>query len=309
MWIRAFLSLFVIALKRLLKDNFTRHVQNPLICLLIGVLGIPHGACDIYLMTNRYKKLSFASAIVAYLTVMSFWVALWKLHSLVAFALFLLVSIYHFGEVLDLIQEDLSYVESKYKSLLIFSRGLFLIGQMLFLEPAVAFPIISSFADIDPVIYNYLCSNVLFFLAIHLFIMLLVMPVGLLVVEVPKTILYWLVFDQLGILLGFAVFFGLWHSYDSITGIIDRLNTTKMFPKTSNSLLMFYKYALPYTIAGIFTIFFLVRVIDRDQIDTLWKMFIVGISVLTGAHVMIMSKLQVLASATDFLVSFVSAPM
>lgn len=69
-----------------------------LLCLIILVAGLPHGAFDLYIMGHRYSGAALAWAVGGYLGLIALTVLVWLTLPLVFLAGFLSYSAYHFGD-------------------------------------------------------------------------------------------------------------------------------------------------------------------------------------------------------------------
>jgi Beta-carotene 15,15'-dioxygenase len=118
--------------------------------------------------------------------------------------------------------------------------------------------------------------------------------------EFARSLLYIALYTSTGPLVGFAIFFGFFHSLFSIFNDIKffKVHPNPWFNSTTSLLadiIMFYKIALPYTILGIITMLISYKMSTTSlQIDAneTWAVFVMGISVLTSAHLWIVAALH-----------------
>jgi Brp/Blh family beta-carotene 15,15'-monooxygenase len=305
------------------------------ICIL--GLGISHGALDhilYYELENRRKELPETKQYgewirplffyINYLIIMIIWSALWDTQPQVAFWAFLVVSSYHFGE------GDLDYIQGisgKMKIALYVSRGSLVVGLTLTCEPDVTLPIIQKLIVMDEILFRSLCKIALpFFIIQHVCALLLltkrafqhnlnkvptepfptehkILDRNVCIYEFFRSTLFIALFLSTNPLIGFSVFFGVWHSATTIWGTIKFLKIQKhpaFEPNMSISwkdMLSFYVLAAPFTcisILGMLVVYKSRSVVGLDTFDPalLWAVFIGCISVLTGSHMWILTAMH-----------------
>ncbi|KAI9340483.1 beta-carotene 15,15'-dioxygenase-domain-containing protein [Obelidium mucronatum] len=132
--------------------------------------------------------------------------------------------------------------------------------------------------------------------------------------EVAKSMLFTLLFNAINPLLAFAIYFGIWHAFgsviDEIAFLKSRRNSLFCYSACSSAdaddikpsdILVFYKAATPYTLVAVLGMLaFLIldpmrssmgvhlSIWDKMSHTTLWMVFIVSISVITGPHMWVM---------------------
>ncbi|KAI8914511.1 beta-carotene 15,15'-dioxygenase-domain-containing protein [Gorgonomyces haynaldii] len=288
------------------------------------MLGIPHGALDLELFYiinhSRSLKNTLAVGYINYFIIMALWVLAWAFVPTIAFWTFMAVSAYHFGE------SDLDYIQIRslfHRSLLFFSRGVLLIGLTMTSQPNLTTPIIKhlipleeqSFTEalksIPPLViaqHMFVLSNLAHLATdgkTHSFPVYTTRPdTTVFMTEIAKSFMYCTLFFTTGPLVGFAVFFGLWHSLPCIVADLAyfRQIDNPWFGKAHNAAISwrdvgrFYVLAMPYTVAGMLTMVlaYYLAINSKFALDLshLWALFVVGVSVLTGAHVWIVACLH-----------------
>lgn len=267
-----------------------------IVVLSVLVIGIPHGAIDhimaaeLYSLNQTLKDhlLFYAS----YLIVMVIIGALWIILPEAGMALFLIISIYHFGQA-DM--EDFIKKHHPVNRLFYLSRGLLIIGLIIFSDPLTTYPIMADAMRIDTLVFSEFMPaatpSLLVVISIYYFTALL----GLLTGWVDNKIKY--VADSLlltffllitGPLIGFAIYFALWHS----AGHINEMREFFESRGKSLSVARFYKKALPFTLVSIvgLALLLLINVQINLENQFLSLMFIL-ISVLTLPHMLIVEKM------------------
>jgi Brp/Blh family beta-carotene 15,15'-monooxygenase len=265
--------------------------------LLVSVflIGIPHGAIDHIvaseLFNNKNNLRSHLIFYSSYLLIMALLGILWLVSPPAGMVVFLLISIYHFG------QADMEDFFGETHPSLAWSvlRGSFIIGLILFSDPSKTLPIISDATGIS---FFYLLSILpdpgvlisglllLYFIAygISAYNNTIQNPVVFFADAILLTTLFWIT----GPFIGFALYFAVWHSAGHIFEMIQFFkNRDKSF-----GLLDFIYQSIPFTVISLFGLVGLYYIQDlfgsEQQFITL--MFII-ISVLTLPHMFVVNKM------------------
>ncbi|WP_340105723.1 Brp/Blh family beta-carotene 15,15'-dioxygenase [Rhodohalobacter sp. 8-1] len=267
-----------------------------IVILSVGIIGIPHGAIDHIMAAELYDLnqtlkdhlLFYAS----YLLIMIVVGALWILFPEAGMALFLIISVYHFGQA-DM--EDFLDRREPLSRVFYINRGLLIIGLIIFSDPLTTYPIMADAMQIDTVIFSELMpsanSSLLVIMGIYFFISVWALVLGRIknavkfVVDSFLLILFLLI---TGPLIGFAIYFALWHS----AGHIKEMREFFEMRGKSLSVSRFYKKAIPFTIISIVGLAMLLLINVQFNLENqfLSLMFIL-ISVLTLPHMLIVEKM------------------
>jgi beta-carotene 15,15'-dioxygenase len=261
----------------------------------VFLIGIPHGAIDhimaaeIFGLNKTLKDhLLFYSG---YLLIMLLVGALWYFIPVAGMILFLVISVYHFG------QADMEEFMKPGKLNWVWHniRGILIIGLIIFSDPGLTYPIMSEAMQISEASFSaWMPDATLSVLAIatvyalfavfawftkrlaeplHFFLDSLLLA-GLLIITGP--------------LIGFAVYFSLWHSAGHITEM------REFFKGRGKSMSVgrFYRLALPFTVVSLLGLALLVGINSAFglQEQFLSLMFIL-ISVLTLPHMFIVDRM------------------
>ncbi|KAJ3236643.1 hypothetical protein HDU81_010607 [Chytriomyces hyalinus] len=257
-----------------------------------------------------------------YLSIMVFWAFAWMRVPILTFWVFLCVSAYHFGE------GDLNYLNNQMlipSYLMHFSRGLMLIGAISTTKTAVTLPIIAAMTRVSDATNLLPHASLLHAVTIsqHIFLSLAHLQFQKHEAwkrETVKSCLFVALFYTMDPLLAFSIYFAVWHSVGSIVDEIAFLKARnakwkpaeppKLNPHTATTqeitltdTLRFYKNAAPFTILSVLGMgaFLLLDIAmrQRDSVEfnwrdnvsstTLWSVFVVSISILTGPHMWIMN--------------------
>lgn len=272
------------------------HGAGPWILLAsVVVIGIPHGAID-HIMAEKVYGLDrtwkgTAQFYGGYLGLMFVVGLLWLLEPVIGMLFFFAISIYHFGQA-DM--EDFVTPGSSGISWYLI-RGTLVLGLILFSDTSVSYPIMAQALSMDPqVLAGGLPAGPGALLVLStLYVVLLAAAVltGKVIHGwrlLADSVLILLLFLAAGPLIGFAVYFALWHSAGHIVEM-------QQFLKKKNrpmSLKSFYKSAAPFTLISLFGLAVLAGINHafglEDQFIAL--MFIL-ISVLTLPHMVIVDRM------------------
>ncbi len=287
-------SLFLIGCA-LFFPEFLSKLTLPILLLSVFVIGIPHGAIDHIMATELYGlKSSLKDHLLfytSYLFIMLIIAVLWVFTPIAGMILFLLISIYHFGQA-DM--ED--FLEKRAPSYLWYTlRGFLIIGLIVFSDPTVTYPIIAEAVRMDPAGFEQMMPNAFISVVTLLLTYTAFMLWGVfqnhfqqnLRFAADSFLLAALILTA-GPLIGFAVYFALWHS-------IGHVNEMKEFfesKKKSLSFSEFYKKATPFTLVSLLGLVILYGINQFLQLEGqfITLMFIL-ISVLTLPHLFIADKM------------------
>ena len=290
------LSALLFILLSLLFPSITQSAALWIVVASVVVIGIPHGAIDhimaaeLYHLNQTLKDhlLFYAS----YLLVMIVVGALWILFPEAGMALFLIISIYHFGQA-DM--EDFLENRHAVNRLFYVSRGLLIIGLIVFSDPLTTYPIMADAMRIDTVSFSGVMpppnTSMLLIVGVYALVSLFGLATGRIVRTtnfIIDSLLLILFLWITGPLIGFAIYFALWHS----AGHINEMREFFENRGKSLSVSRFYAKALPFTLVslvGLVLLFFINVQLNLDN-QFISLMFIL-ISVLTLPHMLIVERM------------------
>ena len=215
-------------------------VSSSLVIALVLILfiGIPHGANDHLLFFNLINKsvdknnkksiLFFAS----YIGLIILYVCCWYLFPTFSLGLFILISIYHFGQS----NLYISPIESKFVKLIsIFLSGSFVLLTPIFAHIETALPVIQSLSKnpdilkISEDLGNKLAISAGILMIIHWVILMLSKHINFKngLQEILNVLLLFGLFYYSPLWIGFAIYFTLWHAIPSIEDQINFFKTTR----------------------------------------------------------------------------------
>ncbi len=265
------------------------------VLLSVFVVGIPHGAIDHIMAAELFglnqtlkDHLLFYTS---YLLIMLLVAALWYFVPIAGMALFLIISIYHFGQA-DM--EDFM-VRRSGNWIWHTGRGILIIGLIIFVEPEITYPIMAQAMQIDLLQFESWMPNPVITSGLIIIGYILLSLFGYFQNRFHSVTDF--AYDSLlltglliitGPLVGFAIYFALWHSAGHIREMREFFESNKK----SLSLYEFYKKATPFTLVSIFGLALLIAINNAFELQEqfLSLMFIL-ISVLTLPHMFIVDKM------------------
>jgi beta-carotene 15,15'-dioxygenase len=279
----------------LFLPGFTESIALWVVLASVVLIGIPHGAIDHIMAAEIFglnKTLKDHLLFYAgYLLIMLLVAALWYFLPVAGMALFLIISIYHFGQA-DM--ED--FMTSKPGNWIWHNgRGFLIIGLIVFSDPDITYPIMAEAMQIDHALFfgwmpdsTITSGFIIIGFAILGFIGYKqnrfkdagrfaydsILLSGLLIITGP--------------LIGFALYFALWHS----AGHIHEMQEFFRSKGKSLSLSQFYLKATPFTVVSFIGLAILVAINSAFGLEEqfLSLMFIL-ISVLTLPHMFIVDRM------------------
>lgn len=260
---------------------------------VVAVLGIPHGAVDHLVVEaidgGQGLRRRF---VVGYLLAMAGVGLVWSVVPAFALAGFLVMSVHHFG------QSDLAHLRlaGRRQLVLQWSRGLFLVGLPIVAHLATVAPVIERLGGGDPTTWPWLADGwwwrlwCALLVVQHLVIGAAIMHRSstrfVVVREAITVAALTLVFLFADPLIGFAVYFGLWHSLGHLLVLADLLGTQpsplrsvarRAAPLSAVSLLGLGLVAGGAAVAG--------------RVDLLLPLTIVFVAMLTAPHMVVVERL------------------
>lgn len=264
---------------------------------LICLIGIPHGATDHLLFFSiaqnmpgdRHKiQLRFYAT---YLGIMAAYGLLWYLSPQLSFILFIIVSFYHFGqENLKAFRWKSPYL--KYISFMV--SGVFLLATPLLADMDSALPIIKSIMGLNDKIFvnTQQCRQLSYAVGIiyGFFIVALMMSrnigIGAGTKELINCAILFSLFVSTPLMMGFAVYFSLWHALPSI---IEQINFLKI-KQVKYNFKSHVRNLAPYTILSIIGIFVGLYMLDNSSLSAKTGIGFMFLSIITLPHIVLMDK-------------------
>jgi len=267
--------------------------------VLIVFIGIPHGANDHLLFFNLINKrvdknnkkstLFFAS----YIGLILLYIGCWYLFPTFSLGLFILISIYHFGQS----NLYISPIESKYVKLIsIFLSGSFVLLTPIFAHIETALPVIQTISknpDILTIseetgiklahwVILMLSKNINFKNGIH---------------EILNVFLLFGLFYYSPLWIGFAIYFTLWHAIPSIEDQINFFKTTR----ANYNLGKYIREIFPFSLIALLGLFLAFQFSgDYISVNQGIALLFSFIAVITLPHMIMMDLLYLRIEGKNF---------
>lgn len=233
---------------------FLQNIQYPLLIVLVLLIGLPHGATDFLLFRHlRGPALSRKQVLqffLFYLVSVSGYLAFWLLCPIPAFLLFLLISVYHFGQS----NYQNTRIPRWADALLNMVWGTFALGGVVLWHWEESSVVICQLVGNRPATWS---SSSMGKLQWYLLALNALLPVclwlvrrmqgGQLLFEIGKLAVLSFMFLYTPMLVGFTLYFTLWHSLGSL---LDQLAFYRRQWPTF-TLAHYYRQAAPYTLLAI----------------------------------------------------------
>lgn len=279
----------------LISPSVNESLSIWVLLISVFIVGIPHGAIDHIIASelfhNRNGLTGHLIFYSSYLLVMAVLGLIWYLSPPAGMIIFLIISIYHFG------QADMEDFISDKQSTLLWNilRGTFIIGLILFSNTEKTFPVIADATGISSEVFQSVLppSGTLIISLLLIYFIASIYTVFQKRIKNPTIffadgILLAILFLVTGPFIGFAIYFAVWHSSGHIHEMIqffDRRN--KPF-----GLRDFIMKSLPFTIIsllGLAGLYYIQLLFGSGQ-EFVTLMFIL-ISVLTLPHMVVVNKM------------------
>ncbi len=268
---------------------------------VIAVLGIPHGAVD-HLVVERidgaHDRGSRVRFVVAYVLAMAAVGLVWLALPPLALVIFLALSVHHFG------QSDLAYLRLSERSQLAiqWSRGLFLVGLPLVAHLALIAPVVERLGGGDPTSWPWLADLWWLWVAVLVIQHAVIggsialrmgdrSVIGREVVGVTTLTVLFLTADPL---IGFAVYFGLWHSVAHLLVLTDLLGSE---PRPMRSIARLASPLTAMSLAALAAVGVGVWLLGRP--DLLVPVALIFVSMLTLPHMVVVERLWRRSPSTE----------
>jgi Brp/Blh family beta-carotene 15,15'-monooxygenase len=268
--------------------QFGEVVEDFLAYAMVITLGILHGANDILILSIKDKKeKSLIKNLIIYISIIFLCLIIYFFSSFIAIVLFVLLSSYHFGE---------EHLSKRINVNLLFNFFYFLgYGMLIF-----SLLFYQSIPDVDLIMleltgFTFTKSQIevtLFGSAGFLFISSLFLILTkrnnykLFLKEFFYLLLLFLVFKTSSLILGFAIYFILWHSIPSIIHQIEFISGNL----NKKSVLLYVKKAMIYWVISIVGLLSLYAIVP--EIDLFATVVFVILFAVTAPHAWVMHKMK-----------------
>jgi len=256
--------------------------------LLVISIGILHGANDLLILSIRQKvKILDKKNLIIYLSIVFICFLLFFIQPFLSICLFILISSYHFGEE----HFNLKFKLNWWFELFFYSAyGLFLFSILFIFNVSdvkeIMLELTGTFFTQKEVISSLIISGILF-LSLNAFLILKNKINYLLFLEeLFYILLISVVFNTSSLILGFAIYFILWHSIPSILGQIEFISGD--FRK--KNILFYLKKGIMFWAISIFGLVIMYYIfMDTKLLNTL---IFVTLFAVTAPHIWVMYKMK-----------------
>jgi len=281
----------------LLGQFFPLPEKSQLIVMVITflLLGIPHGALDVYIEGGLDHQNDHRKIFLRYVLTAALYICLWYWEPGIALLVFILITAFHFGEI-----DWIGNTNDQAKKVVYFFLGLCWILLLLSRHVETALGVFESITRNQINQERFLVWGKLFY-PLSLITMLLLY--GFLFYNKEKYFSwtqYWYIaaFQQVILLIlahttplwiFFAFYFGIWHSVLSLDKI-------RLHFKLSSSLqdwLFLLKKAMPFSaMAWIGILYFIFLTVKSTDPTGMLSLIFIGLAVLTIPHLQVFTKLN-----------------
>ena len=299
-WLR--LSSILLSTLMLVLPGLAQHLSLFLALLLIAVLGIPHGATDhrifSVLLYRKGGKPMMKRFYGGYLGLMLIYALLWWLSPVFSLLIFLLTSMYHFG------QSNWNYVNlgSWPKSLLYVLYGAFVLFVPILAHFESAQPIVASIiqrplSQASPLLLN---GGIGVVVVLNFGMIGLLWAVGKLThqqawAEVLNLFILLALFVSTPLLVGFALYFSGWHALSSIQDQIVFFQSQKPGYRLKDYVVE----AMPYTGLAIFGLMMMIWYSNSIQMDAASGILFIFLSLVTLPHLVLIEMLYRIGQSAE----------
>ena len=268
--------------------QFGEVVEDFIAYIMVISVGILHGANDLLILSTKDQKdKKLIKNLLIYIGIILLCVVIYLLSSFLAIVLFVVLSAYHFGE------EHLSHkinVNFGFNAVYFLSYGLFIFALLFY----------QSLSDVDVIMTELtgrtfsktqieitLITSAIFLGAGTVFLILTRRNESVLFLrEFLYLVLLFFVFNTSSLILGFAIYFILWHSIPSIIHQIEFISGNL----NKKNVISYVKKALIYWIISIAGLLFLYQLLP--EIKLLATVIFVILFAVTAPHTWVMHRMK-----------------
>ena len=268
--------------------QFGEVVEDFIAYILVISVGILHGANDLLILsTKEQKDKKLIKNLFIYISIIILCVVIYLFSSFVAIVLFVVLSAYHFGE------EHLSHkinVNFVFNTVYFLSYGLFIFALLFY----------QSMSDVDVIMTELtgltfskiqieitLIVSAIFLSTGSVYLILMKRNESVLFLrEFLYLVLLFFVFNTSSLILGFAIYFILWHSIPSIIHQIEFISGSL----NKRNVIAYVKKALIYWVISIVGLLVLYQLLP--EIKLLATVVFVILFAVTAPHTWVMHRMK-----------------
>ncbi len=276
--------------------EITETVRYPLLGLVILLIGMPHGAIDHIIAQHLYtfkSKWSYRLKFYGwYLGVMAAFTLAWIISPLICFIIFFGMTLYHFGQA-DAERFDLTGWR---KIIIHYGRGISVVGLIFFGDLPYSSAVIESVTGFSLAEYTRSMAEpqvLTYGLAAVYPLCFLMAASGKLsgkgfAFYLADALIVSLFFLYGDVIVAFAVYFGVWHSYNHVEVMLNFLSRKGKEVNYG----WFFRESFVFSLISYIGILFLYNIMDAfGEEELLISLLFISISVLTLPHMYIVENL------------------
>ena len=270
------------------STQFGRFVEDSVAFILILSLGILHGANDLLILSRgKLDNRSYSKHLIVYLIIILCCVLIYFSSSFLAILLFVLLSSYHFGE--EHLGEKIT-INNLFNVFFYMFYGVFIFSMLFYVSIADVDHIMRELTDATFTKFQIEISlgvslSVLSIMSLYL-VFKKSLDIKMLLTEIFYLGLLFLVFKTSSLILGFAIYFILWHSIPSIINQVEFVYGDL----TKESMISYVKKALIYWIISILGMLVIYQLIP--QVSLFSSIIFVVLFAVTAPHTWVMYKMK-----------------
>jgi Brp/Blh family beta-carotene 15,15'-monooxygenase len=268
--------------------QFGQLVEDSVAFVLIISLGILHGANDLLILSKgKNERNLFLKNLGIYLAIILACILIYLLSSFVAILLFVLLSSYHFGE--EHLGEKIK-VNTFFNSIYFLAYGLLLFSILFYVSISDVDEIMRELTDTTftkfQIEMTFLTSSSILLVATGYLVFKEKALLSMLLKEVFYLCFLFVVFKTSSLILGFAIYFILWHSIPSLLHQVAFIygNLKK------ESVLGYVKKALFYWVISVSGLLILYHMIP--EINLFSTIIFVVLFAVTAPHTWVMYRMK-----------------
>jgi Brp/Blh family beta-carotene 15,15'-monooxygenase len=294
-WIQTAVATAAILIN-LLAPQFAENTRYLLLALVILFIGMPHGALDHHIDGNLegWNPYSLNKWFYGwYLSAIAVYSVIWIIFPFFSFMFFLLITLYHFGQA----DAERFRLTGWSKWVIHLSRGITVVGLIVFGDLEYSSSVIEAVTDIS--IYQIISEQYnpaqLMWLVASVYPVCYVLITVLKSTEIDHKLTYLvdalivpLLFIYCDLVWAFAIYFGLWHSFNHALVMLNYLRS-KEHEVTFG---WFFKESFLFSLLSYLGLLFVYNMLNAfGNEELLVSLLFVVIAVLTLPHMLVVEKL------------------
>ena len=276
--------------------EFAENSRYLLLAIIILLIGMPHGALDHHIDGNLEGWNPYTlnkRFYTQYFFLMGIYSVFWIYFPFFSFMFFLLITLYHFGQA-DAMRFNVTGLE---KWSIHLARGITVVGLIIFGDLEYSSSIIEAVTNISIYkasigVYN---PNIVKWVVAGFYPFIFILIVLFSKQHIAHKLIYFIdaiivsaLFFYCDLVWAFAVYFGIWHSYNHALIMLKYLNSKKH----SVNFAWFFKQSFLFSLLSYIGLLFVYNMLSAfGNEELLISLLFVVIAILTLPHMMVVEKL------------------